>query len=138
MGRGVLGQIVDDHQRVAAAIAKIFADREARERRDPLQRGGGGGRGDHEHAALGRAELARRLDHPLDRGRALADRDIDANHVRALLADDRIDGDRSLAGGAVADDELALSASERKQGVDDQNAGLDRLGHQRAVDDRRR
>ena len=128
MGRGVLGQIVDDHQRVAAAIAEIFADREAGERRDPLQRGGRGGRGDHEHAALGRAELAHRLDHPLDRGRALADRDIDADHVRALLVDDRVDRDRRLAGGAVADDELALSASERKQRVDDQNAGLDRLG----------
>ena len=35
-----------------------------------------GGRGDHEHAALGRAELPHRLDDALDRGRALADRDI--------------------------------------------------------------
>ena len=138
MGRGVLGEIVDDHQRMPAAIAIIFADREARERRDPLQRGRGGGRSDHEHTALGRAELAHRLDDPLDRRRPLADRDIDANDVRPLLADDGIDRDRRLAGGAIADDELALSAAQRKQRIDHQHAGLDRLGHQRALNDRRR
>ena len=138
MGRGVLRQIVDDDERVAAAVAEIFADREAGERRDPLQRRGRRGRGDDEHAALRRAELPRRLDHPLDRGRALADRDIDADHVGALLVDDRIDRDRRLAGRAVADDELALAAPERKERVDDQNAGRDRLGDERAIDDRRR
>ena len=48
----------------------------------------------------------RGLDHSLDRGRALADGDIDADHVGALLVDDRVDRDRRLAGRAVADDEL--------------------------------
>ena len=37
MGRGMLCQIVDDDQRVLAAVPEIFGDRETRERRDPLQ-----------------------------------------------------------------------------------------------------
>ena len=138
VGRGVLGQVVDDDERVAAAIAEIFGDGEAGERSDPLQRGGGGGGGDDEHAALRRAELPRRLDHAFNCGRALADRDIDADHVRALLVDDRVDRDRRLAGGAVADDELALAAPERKERIHHENAGRDRLGDERAIDDRRR
>ena len=138
MGRGVLGQIVDDDERVAAAVAEIFADGEAGERRDPLQRGGSGGRSHDEDAALGSAELPGRLDHPLDRGRALADRNIDADHIRALLVDDRIHRNRRLAGGAVADDELALAAAERKERVHHESASRDRLGDEIAIDDRRR
>ena len=72
------------------------------------------------------------------RGRALADRHIDADHVRVLLIDDRIDADRRLAGGAVADDQLALAAPDREQGVDHQNARLHRLGDEIALDDRGR
>ena len=46
--------------------------------------------------------------------------------------------DRGLADGAVADDQLALAAAKGEQRVDDDKAGLNRLGHQIAVDDRRR
>ena len=46
--------------------------------------------------------------------------------------------DRGLADGAVADDQFALAAAEREQRVDDEHAGLHRLGDQIAVDDRRR
>jgi hypothetical protein len=41
-----------------------------------------------------------------------------------LLIDDGIDSDCRLAGGTVADDELALATPNREQGVDNQNAGL--------------
>lgn len=37
MGRGMLGEIVEHHHRMAATIPKILGHREARERRDPLQ-----------------------------------------------------------------------------------------------------
>ena len=136
--RGVLGQIVDDHQRVSALVAEIFADGEPGEGRDPLQRRRRRGRGDDEDAALGRAPLLDGLDDPLDRRRSLADRDIDADHVGSLLVDDGVDRDRRLAGGAVADDELALAAAEREQGVDHEHAGRHRLLDERAVDDRGR
>ena len=52
--------------------------------------------------------------------RPLTDRDIDADDVARLLIDDRVDGDRGLADGAVADDQFALAAAEREQRIDDQ------------------
>ena len=79
-----------------------------------------------------------RLDGAPDARRFLADGDVDADDVAALLVDDGVDGDRGLADGAVADDQFALAAPEREQRVDDDQAGLHRLGHQIAVDDLRR
>ena len=64
-----------------------------------------------------------------DRRLLLADRDVDADHVLALLVDDRIDRDRGLAGLAIADDQLALTAADRDHRVD----GLDARRH-RLVD----
>ena len=115
MGRGVLGQVVDDDQRVLAAIAEVFGHREAGEGRDPLQARSGRRARDDEDAAFRRAVRLNRVDDPLDRGRLLADRDIDADDVAGLLIDDAIDGDRRLAGGAIADDQLALAAPQREQ-----------------------
>jgi hypothetical protein len=138
MGRGVLCQIVDDNQRVLAVIPEIFGDRETSERRDPLQSRRGRGRGDDKDAALGGAVLLHRLDDPPHRGRTLADRHIDADHVRVLLIDDRIDADCRLAGGPVADDQLALTPPDCEQGVDHQDARIHRLGHEITIDDRGR
>ena len=44
-----------------------------------------------------------------------------------LLVEDRVDRDRRLAGLAVADDQLALAAADRRHGVDRLDAGLQRL-----------
>ena len=79
-----------------------------------------------------------RVDGAPDARALLADRDIDADDVARLLIDDRVDCDRGLADGPVADDELALAAAEREQRIDDDETGLNRLGHEIAVDDRRR
>ena len=68
----------------------------------------------------------------------LADRDIDANNVARLLIDNRIDRDAGLADGTVADDELALAAAEGEERINDDKTGLNRLGHEIPVDDRRR
>ena len=46
-----------------------------------------------------------------------------------------VDGDRGLAGRAVADDQFALAAAEGEHRVDDEHAGLQRLGDQIALDD---
>ncbi len=48
---------------------------------------------------------------------------VDADEVAALLADDGVDGDGRLAGGTVADDELALAAADGDHGVDSFDAG---------------
>jgi len=62
----------------------------------------------------------------------LANRDIDANHVAALLVDDGVERDGGLAGLAVADDQLALAAADRDHGVNGLDAGLHRFLHRLA------
>ncbi len=74
------------------------------------------------------------LDH-LGNGRALlADGDVDADDALALLVDDRIDGNRGLAGLAVADDQFALAAADGDHGVDGLDARLQRFLHRLARD----
>ncbi len=60
-------------------------------------------------------------------GGLLADGDVDADHVLALLVDDGVQGDGRLAGAPVADDELALPAPDGDHGVDGLDPGLQRL-----------
>ena len=72
--------------------------------------------------------------HVLDRRGLLADRDVHADEVLALLVDDRVDRHRGLAGLAVADDELALAAADRHHRVDGLQARLHRLVHLLAID----
>src|ERR1700719_838669 len=118
-----------------AGIAKIFAHRAAAVRRDVLQRSGfGSGRGD-DGSKLHRAGAGQLLDHLRDGRALLPDRHVDAMHVEALLIDDRIDRDRGLAGLTIADDQLALSASDDEHRVDSLDAGLQRLLDRLAADD---
>src|SRR5208282_2458248 len=138
MGHGVLRQVVEDDQRMLAAIAEIFRYREPGERRDPLQPWRGGCRGDDEHAAFRRAVLLHCFDDTPNCGGALADRHVYADQVRVLLVNDRVDADRSFANSAVADDEFALAAPDREHRVDGQYACVDRLGDEVALDDGRR
>ena len=70
-----------------------------------------------------------------DRRALLADGDVDALHALTLLVQDRVDADRGLAGLAVADDELALTATDRRHRVDGLDAGLQRLVHRLAAGD---
>ena len=55
--------------------------------------------------------------------------------VEASLADDRVDRDRRFAGRAVANDQLALAATDRDHRVDRHDAGLDRLANAPSLDD---
>jgi hypothetical protein len=58
--------------------------------------------------------------------------------VERLLVEDRVEHDGGLAGLAVADDELALAAADRDQGVDRLEARGHGLVHGLARDDARR
>ena len=89
----------------------------------------------HDDRVLERAVLAQRLDGLRDGRTLLADRDVDALHALTLLVQDRVDGDRRLAGLAVADDELALTPTDRRHRVDGLDAGLQRLVHGLAAGD---
>src|SRR5690606_33164979 len=63
------------------------------------------------------------------------DGNVDTENVASLLVDDRINGNRGLSGLTVADDELALSASDRNHGVDRLDPGLKRFVNRLALDD---
>ncbi len=135
---GMPGEVVEHDERMTALIAEIFRHGERGKWRDPLQPRCGSRARDHEDAAFRRAMAAHLIDHARDTGGFLADRDIDAYHVARPLVDDRIDGERGLAGRAVAQDQLALAAAEREHRVDDQYPGLHRLNDEVALDNRRR
>ena len=77
-------------------------------------------------------ECRHRLGH---RGVLLPDGHVDALHTQAGLVDDGVDRHRGLAGLAVADDELPLTAADRGHGVDRLDAGLKGLAHRLAADD---
>ena len=62
----------------------------------------------------------------------LPDGDVDADEVGVPLVDDGVDGDGGLAGGAVADDQLALAPADGNHGVDGLDAGLHRGVHRLA------
>src|SRR3984957_10271931 len=137
MSRGVFRQVVDHNQSVLASIAKIFRHREAGEGSDPLQPRRTGGSGHDNDAAFGRGGAMDSFDGALDARTLLPDSDIHADNVAGFLIDDRIDPDRGLADGAIADDQFALTAAEREQGIDDEEAGLNRLDHEIPIDDGR-
>ena len=56
----------------------------------------------------------------------LADGNVDADNILALLVDDSVERDRGLTGLAVADDKLTLAAADRNKRVDSLQAGLQR------------
>ena len=135
VGSRVFGHVVDDDESVLAAIAKVFRHRETGKGRDPLQTRSGRRARDDEDAAFRRAVSLNCIDDPLDRGRLLTDRDVDADDVACLLIDDAIDGNCRLTDGAVADDQLSLAAPQGKHGIEDEQAGLDRFADEIAIDD---
>src|SRR5439155_15215821 len=65
----------------------------------------------------------------------LADGDVEAVDVLALLVEDRVDRDRGLSGLAIADDQLALPAADRDHRVDRLEARLERLLDGAPIDD---
>jgi hypothetical protein len=134
----LLGQVVVDDQRVLAPIAEEFAHGATGVGCDVLQGRGLGRAGGDDDGMLHRAVLLQLGDHVGDGGLLLPDRNVDALNAGALLVDDRVDGHGGLAGLAVADNQLALTAADRHHGVDRLQAGLHRLAHRLTGDDARR
>ena len=139
VGHGLFGEVVIDHQGVASRVAEIFADGSAGERRVVLERRRLGGCGGHHDGVVHRPFLPEGV-HDAGHGRTfLADGYIDAIdgfprlEVRTLV-DDRIDGDGSLAGLAVTDDQLALAPTDGDHRIDSLQAGLQGLVHRLAED----
>ena len=122
VGHGLLAEVVVDDERGAACVAEVLADRGSRERRIVLERSrvrcGGGDDDSIIHSALGAKGF-----HDICHGRTLLTHsyidavDRFALEILAALVDDGVYGDGGLAGLAVADDEFALTASDRDHGV---------------------
>ena len=144
VGDGLLGEVVVDDQRMFALLHPVLAHRTPRVGGDVLVRGGVRRRGVDHDGVLERSVLLERVDHLRDRRRLLPDGDVDALHLlvgapQLTLVDDGVDDDGSLARLAVADDELALPAPDRRHRVDGFDARLERLfdgltrGHRRRL-----
>ena len=121
----LFGEVVVDDKRVLAVVTEVLAHRAARVRREVLQRRGVAGSGGHDDRVLERVRVLQAL-HDLRHCTALlADGHVDAVEllllvarvVEALLVDDRVDGEGGLPGLTVADDQLALSATDWYQAV---------------------
>src|SRR5262249_37084136 len=102
-----------------------------------------GGRSGNDDRIVERAVILEDL-HDLRHRRALlANRDVDAIELLALVAagidrlliEDRIDDEGGLSGLTVADDQLALATADRHQAVDGLQARLHRLMDRFARDD---
>ena len=136
IGGRLLAEVIIDAERVTVLLVhEILGHGAAAIGRHVLQRSGHRSGGvDHDRVVHG-AALGETL-HNTGHGRGLlADRDVDADHIAALLVDDRIDRDSRLAGTAVADDQLALASSDRDHAVDSLDARLQRLLHRLAIGD---
>src|SRR5688572_25092498 len=125
----LLGQVVIDDQRVFAAVHEELAHRTAGIRREILHRRRYGRRGRDDDRVLHRVVLFELAHDVGDRALLLPDRDVDALNAARFLIDDRVDRQRGLAGLAVADDQLALTAADRHHRVHRLIAGLHRLAH---------
>ena len=107
---GVLGQVVVDDERIPALPHKLFRHGAARVWREILHRRGVGCVGGDHDGMRQRPMLFQQRDGLRHFAYFLAYGDVDADEVAALLVEDAVYGDCRLAGGAVADDELALPA----------------------------
>ena len=79
-----------------------------------------------------------RIYHLCHCGRFLPDGNIDADHILALLVQDRIHGNGSLPGLPVPDDQLTLSAADGEHGVNGKDPGFHGHADRLAVNDPRR
>src|SRR5579883_410850 len=112
---------------MSLGISEVFSYGTACVRSDVLHRRGiRSGSGNHDRVIHGPV-LFQYFHHLRNRRAFLPDCDIDADHILSTLVDDRVQGNRGLAGLPVADDELALAAPDRDHGVDRLDSGLQRL-----------
>ena len=131
----MLGQVIIDDEDMLALLHEVLAHSAACVGGDILQRrqlrscGANNGRVGHG------AVLLEIFHEGSDGGTLLADGNIDAQNVLALLVDDGICGNDGLAGLAVADDQLTLAAADGDHRVDGLDAGLQRLLDRLAVQD---
>jgi len=121
VGDGLLGKIVVDDEAVLAGVSEELTDGAAGVRSEELQ-GSSLGRGGRNHnGVLEGVVVTEHLHDVRDGGSLLADGNVDAVELLAilgvavgegsLLVQDGVDGDGSLAGLSVANDQLSLASA---------------------------
>ncbi len=124
---GLLAQVVVDDQRMAAVEHEVFGHRRPGVGSDVLQRCGC--RAPATITVVYSIAPCRSSTSttPATDGVLLADRDVKALNVCAFLVQDRVDSDRRLARLSVANDQFALTTSDRRHRIDRFDAGLHRF-----------
>src|SRR3989344_2497554 len=123
----VFGKIIVDDKHILALIHKILAHRTSGIRRDKRQRRRVRCPGYHYRRIFHRPRFAQFGHNARHLGFFLPGGYIDTDDILALLVDDGIDSDSCFSRLAIADDEFALSAADRDEGIDGLDAGLYRL-----------
>ena len=122
----VLGQVVVNDKDVLLLVHEILSDRYAGIGSQELHRSGIGCRsGNNDRIGVG-AALFKGFSQTGNTARFLANCYINTDYTGILLVQDGVDRNGRLTGTAVADDQLALSASDRYQGVNSFDTGLQR------------
>ena len=121
VGDGLLGEIVVDDEGVLGVVTEELTDGASRVGSQELERGGvGGGSGDDD-GVLHAVSLLEQAADVGDRGPLLSDGHVDAverlglvtSLEDGLLVEDGVDGDGSLAGLSITNDQLTLASANR-------------------------
>jgi hypothetical protein len=126
VSNSLLGKIVVDDESVLAIVPEPLAHGACREGGEVLQRSGFRGGGSNNDRVLERIVLLEGLDELGNGGTLLANGDVDAVKllglvvavVPALLVENGVEGDGSLAGLTITNDKFTLSTSNGNHGID--------------------
>ena len=126
---GLLAQVIVYYENVLAVVHEVFAHCSACVRRDIKHGSRLRCRCGNDDRVIHRAVAAQLFDNARYGGFLLADGNVDADDILALLVDDSIKRDRGLTCLAVADDKLTLAAADRNKRIYSLQAGLQRHGN---------
>merc|ERR1719264_562139 len=140
---GLLGQVVKDDHSVHAVVTEVLSHGHTGVGGEVLQGGGVGGGGRDDDGVLHGVGVGEPLHNLGNSGPLLADSDVDTvelllgviSLVEALLVDDGVNGNSSLASLPVANDQLTLATTNGHKGVNSLDASLHRLRHGLPGDD---
>src|SRR5664279_1842028 len=132
----MMSEIVVDNQDIPSLFHEVFCNACCRIRRDVDEAGRIIAFYDHHNGVVHRTLLVEVSHYFSHSGRALPNRTIDAHHILSALVEDRVDGDGSLAGLAIAENQFALATTDGNECVDRLQPGLQRNAHRHAIHDR--
>lgn len=143
VGDGLLGKIVVDDECVLSVVSEELSNSAAGVGGQELEGSSLRCSGSHDDGVLKGVMSLEGLDDIGDSGSLLSDGNVNAEelslHVSrvevSLLVDDGIDGNGSLSGLSVTDDQLSLATTNGDESVHSLEAGLHRLVHGFSGDD---